>query len=239
MKFKEILKKIVQQTGFTVIRYPTHDQKRRILAYNNFGINTLLDVGANSGQYALIMRESGYIGTIHSFEPTSKAFKILDKKAKKDENWHVYNIAIGSTTGEVEINISQNSFSSSILEIEALHVASAPLSRYVSKEKVPIDTIDNLFQVINKGSESVYLKMDTQGYEAEVLKGAENSLSKIKCVQLEMSLAPLYKNEWLFEEMMAFLTKKNFGLYTIEPEFYNATSGQLLQADAIFYNKNI
>jgi hypothetical protein len=83
------------------------------------------------------------------------------------------------------------------------------------------------------------MKVDTQGYESEVLKGAENSLHKIQCIQLEMSLVKLYKNEWLFEETISYLKKKYFDIYTIEPEFYDTSTGQLLQIDAIFYNKNI
>lgn len=239
MNLKQTAKKIFQKAGLTITRYPTHDQKRRILAYDNFKIDTLLDVGANSGQYAGLIRELGFVGTIHSFEPTTSAFNILNKKSKSDKNWNVHKLAIGTNTGEVEINISENSFSSSILDIETLHVDSAPASRYISKEKVKIDTIDNLFPELTKNSNSVYLKIDTQGYESEVLKGADKSLRSIKCIQLEMSMVPLYKNEWLFDDMMDYLKKKNFGLYTIEPEFYNPSTGQLLQADAIFYNKNI
>jgi hypothetical protein len=123
--------------------------------------------------------------------------------------------------------------------MEKLHVKSAPQSRYIGKETVPIETIDNLFPVITKGAKSIYMKVDTQGYESEVLKGAENSLHKIKCIQLEMSLVNLYKNEWLFEETISYLKKKYFEIYTIEPEFYDTSTGQLLQIDAIFYNKNI
>jgi FkbM family methyltransferase len=239
MKLKEIIKKSIQKTGLTIVRYPTHDQKRRVLAYQHFQIGTLLDVGANSGQYAGLMRELGYEGTIHSFEPTSNAFDLLRNKSKKDKNWHIHKLAIGANTGEVEINISENSFSSSILEIEQSHVISAPQSRYINKETVSIETIDNLFPVITKGARSIFLKIDTQGFESEVLKGAENNLHKIKCIQLEMSLVKLYKNEWLFEETLNYLKKRYFDIYTIEPEFYNTKTGQLLQVDAIFYNRNI
>jgi len=239
MKFKETIKKYIQKTGFTIARYPAPDQKRRILAYHNFKVDTLLDVGANSGQYAGLMRELGYKGTIHSFEPTSNAFKLLSNKSKKDKNWHIHQLAIGSNAGEIEINISENSFSSSILEIEKMHVQSAPQSRYINKETVPIETIDNLFSVITKGGKSIYIKIDTQGYESEVLKGAENNLHKIQCIQLEMSLVKLYKKEWLFEEILSYMKKKYFEIYTIEPEFYDTNTGQLLQIDDIFYNKNI
>ena len=238
MKFKEIIKKYIEKTGFTIARYPVPDQKRRILAYHNFKIDTLLDVGANSGQYAGLMRELGYKGIIHSFEPTSNAFNLLRNKSKKDKNWHIHQLAIGSMPGKIEINISENSFSSSILEIEKLHVNNAPQSRYINKETVSIETIDNLFPAITKGVKSIYMKIDTQGYESEVLKGAENSLHKIQCIQLEMSLVKLYKNEWLFEEIASYLKKNYFEIFTIEPEFYDSNTGQLLQLDAIFYNKN-
>src|SRR4249919_1039219 len=112
MEFKELLKKIVHKTGFTIIRYPAHDQKRRMLAYNKFKVDTLLDVGANSGQYAGLMRELGYKGKIHSFEPTSMAFDLLRNRSKRDKSWDIHQLAIGANTGEIEINISENSFSS-------------------------------------------------------------------------------------------------------------------------------
>ena len=88
MKFKETIKKYIQKTGITIARYPLPDQKRRIMAYQHFKIDTLLDVGANAGQYAGLMRELGYKGNIHSFEPTSLAFKLLSNRSKKDKNWH-------------------------------------------------------------------------------------------------------------------------------------------------------
>lgn len=239
MKFKEIIRKNIQKAGLTIARYPTPDHKRRALAYRHFQVDTLLDIGANAGQYAELIRELGYKGDIHSFEPTSKAFNLLSKKAKRDKGWHVHKLAIGAYKGVIEINISENSFSSSILEIEKLHITSAPQSRYINKETVSIETIDNLFPKITREKRSVFMKIDTQGYESEVLKGAENSLQKIKCIQLEMSLVKLYKDEWLFEEIFNYLKKRNFEIYTIEPEFYNTNTGQLLQVDAIFYNKNI
>ena len=83
------------------------------------------------------------------------------------------------------------------------------------------------------------LKIDVQGFEKKVLAGAEASLQKIKIIQLEMSLVPLYQNEWLFHEVLEYLTQKGFQLYSLENGFFNKETGQLLQADGIFINTQI
>lgn len=84
---------------------------------------------------------------------------------------------------------------------------------------------------------NIYLKIDVQGFELEVLKGATAILSKVKVVQLEMSFVPMYKNGPLFGEILSFLDMIGFELYTIIPEFRNEISGRLLQADGIFVRK--
>ncbi|MEJ7738074.1 MAG: FkbM family methyltransferase [Chitinophagaceae bacterium] len=230
------LKKLSRNFGFDIVRYPSPDLHRRIKTYQAFNITTLVDVGANAGQYAALSRNLGYKGEIISFEPTASAFYLLTKLAAKDEHWKTYRMAIGARRGQIDINISENSFSSSILDIKAVHLANAPLSRYIAKESVPINTLANLFDDL-KLSGNIFLKIDTQGYETEVLKGAERVLPQISCIQLEMGLIELYEGEKLFEDILAYLKSRKFEMYTIEPEFYDISTGQLLQVDAIFYKK--
>ena len=84
-------------------------------------------------------------------------------------------------------------------------------------------------------TDKVYLKIDTQGFEENVLKGAESSLNHIDTIQLEMSLIPLYRDEPLFDEMYHFLYQKGYRLIAIEAGFTDEETGQLLQFDGIFH----
>jgi hypothetical protein len=69
------------------------------------------------------------------------------------------------------------------------------------------------------------LKIDVQGFEKNVLAGAEASLQKIKILQLEMSLVPLYQNEWLFNEVLEYFAQKGFQLYSLENGFLTRKPG--------------
>src|SRR5690242_19513073 len=92
-------------------------------------INLVLDVGANTGQFGQNLRALGYTGHIVSFEPLSGAHRVLVKTASRDKKWSVpQKVAIGGHSGTVEIHVSANSVSSSVLAMLDAHVAAAPES---------------------------------------------------------------------------------------------------------------
>jgi len=201
-----------------------------------YKIDTVLDIGANSGQFAQQMRvDIGFTGRILSFEPLSTAFQSLQMNAQNDQAWEVFNYAIGDTEEKQEINIAGNSYSSSLLNMLPSHLKSAPDSKYIGKETIDIKTLDSVFENLCKTAKNVYLKIDTQGFESKVLKGAENSLAHIDTVQMEMSLIPLYDGELLLNEMLSIMSKKGYALIAIEQGFSDPASGQLLQVDGIFH----
>lgn len=205
----------------------------------HYGVNVLLDVGANIGQYAMLMRRLEYKGKIVSFEPLSSAFAELKSNAEKDGNWLCENIAIGSRNEVNEIHISGNSYSSSLLDILPSHIAFDSESQYVGKESIQVKRLDDIFgNYCNEGN-VVMMKIDTQGYERSVLEGAAESLKKIKLLQLEMSIEPLYKNETLFPEMLGFIYQYGFELFGLENGIRDEKSGKLLQVDGIFINKTL
>lgn len=211
--------------------------QNRIKLLNHFNIKTILDVGANTGQFAYYTRKFGYRNTIISFEPLSSAFAILKQFSENDSKWEVVNSAIGDIDGEIEINISENSQSSSILDMMPGHVKSAPDSAYTGKEKVKIQKIDTVISNYSDNLEDTFLKIDTQGFEKKVLDGAEKSLKKLKGLQLELSMVELYKGETLITEMLNLIEEKGFIIYSLEPGFYDKKSGQLLQVDGIFFRR--
>lgn len=209
----------------------------RVKLLKHFNINTILDVGANTGQYAYYTRKLGYEKHIISFEPISSAFSILEKFAKNDKRWQVENIALGDFDGQIEINISLNSQSSSILDMMPEHIKSAPDSVYEGKEKVNIYKLDNIINNYSVELEKTFLKIDVQGFEEKVLEGAKKALKSIRGLQLELSMIELYKGEILITEMLNVVYDLGFTIYSLEPGFYNKNSGQLLQVDCIFYRK--
>lgn len=234
---KKLIKKVLKKNGVQIKRYPDPDLKRRLKIMNNYNIDTIFDIGANIGQYAKNMRELGYSKRIISFEPLNDAFEILKKAALKDNKWIVNNFALGNEDGKSVINIAGNSYSSSILNMLPLHIEGAPKSGYISQQDIVIKKLDSIFNNFSNTKDKVMLKIDTQGFEKNVIEGAAMSLNNVMIIQLEMSILPLYENEMLFIEMIEYLNNKGFHLFSLENGFSNPDSGQLLQVDGIFVKK--
>lgn len=195
----------------------------------------VLDVGANSGEYALGLRREGYERTIVSFEPLEHAHRVLVEQAGIDDRWVIHDrCAVGASPGAAEINVSDNSFSSSLLPMLAAHSAAAPESRYVGKEVVEIITLDSTFGTYYKEGIRAFLKIDTQGYERQVLDGAGCWLAHVIGVQLELSTVALYEHQELYEYFFQFLRDRGFRLWSLIPGFKDRRTGQLLQFDGIF-----
>jgi len=210
----------------------------RQLFLDYYGIKVLLDVGANTGQYATLMRRIGYKGKIVSFEPLSSAFAGLSNNAIDDKNWFCENFALGNKDEKAVIHVSGNSYSSSLLDILPSHIAFDADSDYIADETIQIKRMDDVFANYCLPTDVVMLKIDTQGFEKNVLEGAKQSLNNITLMQLEMSIEPLYEKEILFTEMLNYLQQAGFELFSLENGIRNPDSGKLLQVDGIFINKN-
>jgi FkbM family methyltransferase len=195
----------------------------------------VLDIGANTGQFARYTRERlEFKKKIISFEPMSRAFASLQANAENDPEWTVQNCAIGDEVGKKEINIAGNSFSSSLLDMLPAHLDAAPHSKYEDKEWVEVKTLDSFLGSLFNIDEKVFLKIDTQGFEKQVLHGAKESLPHISTIQLEMSLVPLYRGEMVFAEMYPLMLQFGFGLIDVDGGFSDPKTGRLLQIDGIF-----
>jgi FkbM family methyltransferase len=204
----------LRKLGYVVSQY---DQRRDPLAvrrrfFETYGINLVLDVGANRGQFAQQLIESGYGGKIVSFEPLSSAFKPLSDAASKHSNWHAVHCAVGHEEGSMEINVAGNSWSSSLLAMLPAHVKTAPNSAYVAKETIQVRTLDAVYPRYSWIGCRVFLKIDVQGFTMKVFEGAEQTLAAVQGLQVEMSLMPLYEGEPLLGEIVSFLQRKGFTL---------------------------
>jgi FkbM family methyltransferase len=235
MSILNLTRKLLNPLRIDIIKYPSLDFRRREKLLNHFSINKILDVGANSGQYSTGIREIGFKGNIVSFEPVKHVFNKLKKKSEKDSKWEVHNIALGNKKEELEINVSKNTYSSSILNMMPEHLKNAPEAMYLEKEIIKVDTLDNMFNSIVTINDRVLLKLDVQGFEKKVLEGAKESLKRITGIQVEMSVVEMYEGELTYLEMIDYLSKLGFSLFSLENGFYNTKTGQLLQVDGIFF----
>jgi FkbM family methyltransferase len=207
---------------------------------NYFEFDTVIDVGANTGQFAKSILESGFKGEIFSIEPSSEAFSLLAVNSSRFRNWNlVPRCALGESEGEVILNISENSFSSSILNILSTHTRAAPRSAYVSRESVKMETLDKLFASDPAKGRNCFLKLDVQGFEDQVLAGGKKFLDKIGGVKIELSLIKLYSEQLLHSELIAILEKYGFLLWNLEPGFSLENSGQTFQYDAVLIHSSL
>jgi FkbM family methyltransferase len=229
----------MRRFGADVVRWgPDSSPKAalaRMLAHRR--VDTVLDVGANEGQYALLLRELGYAGRIVSFEPLAAPHQQLRESAARDPLWTVaQRMALGDREGEIAVNVASNGgASSSILAMLETHRRAAPDTSYVGIEVVPMSRLDCIAGEFVGGSRNIFLKVDVQGYELEVLKGATGLLPAVVGAQLEVSLVPLYDGQSLFAEMTEWMQAKGFHVWGIMPGFADNSSGRLLQADFIFF----
>jgi FkbM family methyltransferase len=207
-------------------------RRRRLLA--RLGIDVVLDVGANAGQYGETLRKSGYEGRIVSFEPLDAAFAELSGVVEADPRWEARQLALGAKDGSAQINVAGNSTSSSLLPMGERHLQSAPQSAYVDVQRVETARLDTIWDDVVHDAANVWLKMDVQGFEAQVLRGAEGSIDSIAAVQAELALVPLYDGELGWRELLAYLEERGFMLGGLEPGFSDPETGQLLQFDGIF-----
>lgn len=197
-------------------------------------VDLILDVGANTGQFAKSTRKAGYRGIIVSIEPSSKAHSILVQNSKNDPLWKVYErTAVGEKKGKLNLNLASNSVSSSFLPMNDIHLRAAPKSRYFSQESVDVKSLDQITNGLGI-NQNYLLKIDTQGFEKQVLTGAMKSLKFIKYIMIELSTFELYKGQSDYFNITQFLLERNFILISIDKSFEDPNSGITLQYDAIF-----
>ncbi|MGE5795238.1 MAG: FkbM family methyltransferase [Ignavibacteria bacterium] len=232
---KELVNNLLNRLGFPPVhKYPIERLKRRKAIFDHYKIDLLYDIGANIGEYSMIMRKIGYDKRIVSFEPLSSAFRNLVKVQSADEHWDAYNFALGDFDGVTEINISENSVSSSILPVSQLHIDIHERTKVIGKEKVEVRKLDSIFDETYKGEKNIFLKIDTQEFEKKVLEGGKQTLKTVSGIQMELSIVPLYNENENYIDMIRYAEDYGFTLSGLEPGFYDKTSGKILQFDGIF-----
>lgn len=228
---KRLLRRFDLQVGRH--RYTLAGAREALLKTGN--VDLVVDVGAHAGEYGTSLRASGYGGPIISFEPVGRQFERLLQTSAGDQAWECQNRAGGAESGTATINLSGNDgFSSSMLPMTKAHERAVDTSRYAGTETIEVVQLDEALADRLAASPACYLKVDTQGFESQVIAGAHSTLRRCLGVELEVSLTPLYEGQLLIGEMIELLRGCGFHPTHLEPEFIDPSNNELLQVNGLF-----
>jgi FkbM family methyltransferase len=197
-------------------------------------VDLVLDVGANVGQFASSLRRRGYRGEIASFEPVPELCARLRKFAASDSRWRVFEIALGEYDGDGQLSVAQDSELSSLLAPTKGNLQREPKVAEMRSQRVLIRRLDSIYPEL--GAQRPFLKIDVQGTEDRVLKGASESISKLVGVQLEIALYEFYQGQLLIDEALTLMRDLGFVPALIDPiGYYDAADPcRLMETDWVF-----
>ena len=174
-------------------------------------LTTIIDVGANSGQFTKVATHLYPQAQIHTFEPLPDLYSIIEKKFSSNPNINIYKIALGNEDGTILFNKNKFGHTSSILEINEENIHFTRKDNVLEQIRVQIKKLDSITLFTDKTHLSL-LKLDVQGYELEVLKGADQTLKAIDYIIIEANLEELYSSQPSFTVMNNYLQMKGFEL---------------------------
>lgn len=243
-----ILQKIARQFGYMVVRHSKWIELGRLANYKpsenvlaehlrqvfkRHSVKAVLDVGANDGGYASMLREEvGFAGQIHSFEPIPQKARELRLKSKLDALWEIHEYALGARPGRMSLNImSSDVFSSFHKPFEGQPGKYGDSNQIASVVEVEIKTVAEVMQSL--GLSNVHLKMDTQGFDLEVFAGALSALGGVATLQSELSFQRLYEGAPMWDVAMSRFAEAGFKPSFLLPISLDAELG-CIEADGVF-----
>jgi len=229
-KAKSCIKGAFNFFGLDIRRSPQFEPYEWL---KSMDIQTILDIGANTGQFASQFHGLFPDAKLYSFEPLENCYNELLKKMGRISNFRGFNFALGDINGEAEIYENEYTPSSSLLPMEELHKEAFPFTKHVTTQKIMIKRLDDIAADIDI-RENILIKIDVQGTEDKVLLGGEQILSKASVLILETSFQPLYKTQPLFDDVYGVLKQKGFVYFGVEHIMRNPNDGSILQCDSIF-----
>ena len=199
-------------------------------------IKLLLDVGANEGQFASNALGSGYKGHLISFEPLSDAHARLVVAAKENPRWEVApRCALGASEYHTTINIAANSYSSSLRPMLDALLNAAPQSAYTGSEQVSVITLAGFLEGRFPGGVPPFaMKIDTQGFEAEVLDGLGKHIEQCAVLLIEVPLDNLYEGAADLPTLYTRLQKSGFHCVGMSPGYQDPKSRDVIEVDGVF-----
>ncbi|MCY4158889.1 MAG: FkbM family methyltransferase [Bacteroidetes bacterium] len=202
-------------------------------------VDLVIDAGASDGGFAIELRASGYNGRIVSFEPLENPFRSLQAKAKRDHNWEVFQYALGAKEKKIPMHISRDDKCSSLLNPLKRQTRVYSGAETSSSTNVQMHRLKDLYGMQFQKGKYPFLKIDTQGYEGQVLDGVGDLLDAMVGLQIELSLVPLFDGARSYTRLLGELEYRKFLPVMLEPVFIDPETEQTLQVDAVFFRQDL
>jgi len=184
-------------------------------------IDVVLDVGANYGQYRDLLRDQvGFTGTIVSFEPANEMFEHLRGRQPGDDRWILRKWGLGNENGTRSFHVTRKTGWSSFLPKRGdatTRVADSAELDHV--ETVEIRRLDDVIAEIlpDHASRRIFLKVDAQGFDLEVLRGSLGILPQVPALQTELEFVTVYEGAPDYLATLEFLQQQGYFLTLAAP----------------------
>lgn len=223
----------VRQSGGIVDIFPKLDQPW----LHTLNIGTILDIGANTGQFASTINVIFPNAKIYAFEPLPDCFEQLQMHMAGCKNFTAFNIGLGDQSGSLKFEKHDSSLSSSFLKMTDIHKTAFPHTQNSQSIEVKIEKLDNVAKNLSI-IDPLLIKIDVQGYEDKVLRGGEQTIKRARLVISETSFESLYEGQPLFDDIYRTFINLGFSYAGSFEQLFNPLDGRILQADSIFINCN-
>jgi FkbM family methyltransferase len=234
---------LVHRAGIDITRWP-HRPEAGVIDWaldevlRSRGINCVIDVGGNRGQFARRVRTLGYTGRIVSFEPSPSVLPVITAAAARDPNWIVRPVALSSQPGQAELRLHDGPVLDSLHDPLPGVVDQIPIMAGRGTATISLSTLEAEFPAIVAGIEEpqVLFKSDTQGHDAEVLRGAgEKGLEEsVVSVLVELAAQPIYADQPAMTTVMDLIMEDGFNAVAFEPIFESSDGLRMVELDALF-----
>ena len=225
---RRLIRKMIRNAGFNRRIAPNFFE---VIQANK--VDIVLDIGANDGGYGLELRDSGYTGRIHSFEPSPSAFNRLSAIIGKDSLWNAEQCGVGQHPGTLELNVSKADVFSSFKALNDFGQTSQN-AKVVDTVKAKVVRLDDYLTKNPELMGRPYLKIDTQGFEREVLEGLGNMLHEMVAIQVETSLINSYVGETDWLESILFMRDAGFEVATMVCNSSISSKARVREFDIVY-----
>jgi FkbM family methyltransferase len=219
------LRSFVRKKGYDVVK---HKELPVWLAHHK--IDVVLDIGANDGRYATEIREAGWDGRIISFEPQPAVFERLKNHMGSDSEWRGYQMGLGSADTTLTMNAYGLDVLSSFLDMKEN-------DQTLERIEVPVKRPDSILDEVLSGYSRPFVKIDTQGFEMEIMRGFGSRLKEVIGWQVELSVKSCYENQPTIEEVISLMRANGFLLWRILPGLRDPATFQAYELDGIFFRE--
>ena len=230
---RTLIKKPLNMLGVDVVRYRPQYSLGEYAYLSTLSIKTVIDAGAHSGEFALMIKKLLPDASVISFEPLKETFRQLENALRGMQNCQAFNCALGETNETIEMHRNDYTQSSSLLPMAELHKESFPETAHATIEKVEVKRLDDALSGTTLKPE-ILVKIDVQGYEDKVINGGARVIADAKAIIVEVSFQKLYEGQPLFDDVYRSLKEKGFTYMGNLYQLISPVNGSVLQADALF-----